>query len=75
MRVIQLQQFLDACGKIAGRPIRKEKRAASSRLRPRNSAAVSVEPERETPGISAPTWAMPTTMKKSSMLASPVVRV
>lgn len=45
---------------MAGRPSRNEKRAASSRLKLRNKAAVKVEPERETPGINAPTWARPT---------------
>ena len=39
---------------MAGRPSRNEKRAASSRLRSRNSAAVNVEPERDTPGIRRP---------------------
>ena len=45
---------------MAGRPSRNEKRAASSRFRSRNMAAVSVEPERDTPGMSAPHCAMPT---------------
>src|SRR5579883_282009 len=45
---------------IAGNPRRNEKRAASSRLKPSARAAVSVEPERDTPGIKAPTCATPT---------------
>src|SRR5580704_5655808 len=46
---------------MAGSPSRKENRAASTRLKPRKSAAVNVEPERDTTGISAPTCAIPTT--------------
>jgi hypothetical protein len=45
---------------IAGSPSKNAKRAASSRLRPSARAAVNVEPERDIPGISAPTCAMPT---------------
>ena len=45
---------------MAGKPSRKENRAASSRLKFRNSAAVNVEPERDTPGINAPICATPT---------------
>ncbi len=47
-------------------PSRKDSRAASSRLKPSISAAVKVEPERETPGMSAPVWARPT-MSASAM--------
>src|SRR5580704_11781744 len=52
---------------MAGRPSRKENRAASSRLKPRKSAAVNVEPERDTPGISAPTCAIPTTRQSEEI--------
>ncbi len=45
---------------MAGSPSRNEKRAASVALEIRNRAAVSVEPDRETPGMSAPDCAMPT---------------
>jgi len=38
---------------IAGRPKRNEKRAASARLKLRKSAAVSVDPERDTPELLA----------------------
>ena len=51
---------------MAGSPSRKENRAASSRLKPRKSAAVNVEPERDTPGINAPTCAIPTTRQSRS---------
>src|SRR6266704_3118437 len=59
---------------MAGSPRRNEKRAASSRWNPSASAAVSVEPERETPGISAPTWATPTSSALSCW-AEPVQRL
>ncbi len=58
---------------IAGMPNKKEKRAASSRLKFRNNAAVSVEPERDTPGIKAPIWAMPT-INASRKRISPTLR-
>ena len=38
---------------VAGMPSRKEKRAESGRVKPRNRAAVMVTPERLVPGISA----------------------
>ena len=40
---------------MAGIPNKKEKRAASALFHPSNSDAVSVLPERETPGIKAST--------------------
>ena len=40
---------------IAGSPNKKEKRAASARCQPSQSDAVSVLPERDTPGINART--------------------
>src|SRR5690625_6099968 len=45
--------------KITGTDNRKEKRAASDRLKPSSSPAVRVAPEREVPGISAITWKQP----------------
>ncbi len=57
---------------IAGSPSRNEKRAASSRLKPSQSAAVRVEPERDTPGISAPICAMPTVIASASDTSSMV---
>ena len=44
----------------AGTDRRNEKRAAAARSSPRKSPAVIVAPERDTPGISAAAWAMPT---------------
>jgi hypothetical protein len=49
-----------AAAAVTGTLIRNEKRAASSRLKPRNSPHVIVAPERETPGTSAAAWASPT---------------
>ena len=46
---------------MAGIPNKNEKRAASARFQPSKSDAVSVLPERETPGIKASTCAKPTT--------------
>jgi hypothetical protein len=43
--------------------IRKEKRAASSRLFPRNSAVVMVAPERDIPGSTANACVMPITIE------------
>ena len=51
---------------IAGNPSRNEKRAASSLLNPSARAAVKVEPERDTPGISAPICAIPTSIASTS---------
>ena len=44
---------------MAGIPSRNEKRAAASRVRPRNIAAVMVVPDRDEPGISATACASP----------------
>jgi len=49
MRLMQFPNFFPPAPAIAGSPSRNEKRAASSRLRSRKRAAVSVEPDRETP--------------------------
>ena len=46
----------------AGTDSRNEKRAAATRSKPRNSPAVIVAPERETPGMSASAWAKPMTI-------------
>ena len=51
--------FKSAAPATTGSDRRKEKRAAASRLKPRNKAAVMVIPERETPGMSARHWARP----------------
>src|SRR3712207_2485716 len=49
-----------AAAAVTGTLIRNEKRAASSRLRPRKRPHVIVAPERDTPGTSAAAWARPT---------------
>jgi hypothetical protein len=49
-----------AAAAVTGTLIRKEKRAASSRLRPKNSPQVIVAPDLETPGTRAAAWARPT---------------
>ena len=49
-----------AASAVTGTLIGNEKRAASSRLRPRNSPHVIVAPDLETPGTSAAAWASPT---------------
>src|SRR5215217_2541599 len=48
-----------AAAAVTGTLIRKEKRAASSRLRPKNSPQLIVAPERETPGTRAAACASP----------------
>src|SRR5215216_4845887 len=50
-----------AAAAVTGTLIRKEKRAASSRLRPKNSPQLIVAPERETPGTRAAACASPGT--------------
>ena len=50
----------DPARAVAGTPSKNENRAASLRLKPSASAAVRVDPDRETPGMRAPTCASPT---------------
>ncbi|CFE78507.1 Uncharacterised protein [Mycobacterium tuberculosis] len=45
----------------AGMASRNPNRAASSRSSPRNSPALMVDPDLDTPGTSARVWAIPTT--------------
>jgi hypothetical protein len=55
---------------IAGMPRRKEKRAASGRVKPSERAAVMVTPERLVPGISASAWAAPTAIAGHSVMSA-----
>src|SRR5215212_9471901 len=66
----------DPAPAMMGTLIRKEKRAASSRRRPRKSPSVIVAPERETPGTSAAACAspIPTASTKRSLSARRVLR-
>lgn len=72
VNLVELPEFLAAGERDGGQAGRKEKRAASTRLRPRKSAAVSVEPERDTPGTKAPTCAIPTVSASESVVSSNV---
>src|SRR5215218_3819209 len=56
---ITASRLKPAAAAVTGTLIRKEKRAASSRLRPKNSPQVIVAPERETPGTRAAACASP----------------
>src|SRR5919197_6131954 len=54
----------------AGMESRNENRAAASRVRPRNSPAVIVVPERDAPGISARACAVPTARASVVLICS-----
>ena len=60
----------------AGIDSRNENRAAASRVKPRNSPALMVEPERDTPGISASDCAKPiVTPSFAAMCSTSLVRL
>ena len=73
MDPIELPEFL-ATGERDRRQAKQEgeRKGFTGASRPRKSAAVDVEPERETPGIKAPTWAIPTVSASESLTFSSV---
>jgi hypothetical protein len=58
---------------MRGAERRKENLAAASRSSPRARPAVMVEPERETPGMTAPAWARPMRRASLSVADGPLV--
>ena len=56
--LVEFPKFLAAGERDGWQASKKEKRAASTRSRPRKRAAVRVEPERDMPGTTAPPCAI-----------------